>query len=411
MNMEKRAESMAAAVATAHDVDDPRAGRRLALEVRRALDGCSADWGILFASAHFEPRLSEIAAEVHERLELRALVGTTAEWTIGGAVEFESRPALVLWAAHMPGVRVGSFHVCQEDLLRLDTPGAWHDYLGVQPREQPNFVVLSDPFTVSTPGLLERLRQAYPRRPAVGGLASSGEEPGQNVLIFDGHTLRQGACGVWLAGNLTMDTIVSQGCRPIGRHMVITDGKRNVIRGLGGRPPLAVVIETLQECSEEDLSLIQTGDLLVGRVINEYQPHFARGDFLIRYPVGFERESGAMLINDVIRTGQTIQFHVRDRAAADDDLATLLAARPRTDAVGTLLFTCNGRGTRLFVGASHDARAVSAATRGRPLAGMCCAGEVGPIGHTSYVHGQTAVAAFFRPPAPAIENPVDEDAR
>ncbi len=406
--MEKTVESMTAAVAVARDAGDSGAGERLAAEVRAQLGGRRADWGILFASAHFEPILSKVAAAVFEQLEPCGLMGTTAEWAVAGAVEFESRPALTLWAAHMPGVRVRSFHVCQEDLLRLDTPAGWYELLDTEPGERPNFVVLADPFSLNAQGLLERLRQAYPHRPVVGGLASAGERPRENVMIFDGHVLRQGACGVALSGPLVMDTIVSQGCRPIGRHMVITDGRRNVIRRLGGRPPLAVVIETLQECSEEDLTLIQSGDLLVGRVINEHQRRFTSGDFLIRHPVGFERESGAMLINDIIRTGQTIQFHVRDSAAAAHDLAALLAARPRGDAAGALLFTCNGRGTRLFPDASHDARAVSRATGGRPLGGMCCAGEIGPIGRDSYVHGQTAVAAFFRPLSDAVENLVDE---
>jgi small ligand-binding sensory domain FIST len=216
-------------------------------------------------------------------------------------------------------------------------------------------------------------------------------------MIFEGQCLHHGLCGVALTGNIQIDTVVSQGCRPIGRHLVITEGERNVIRQLGGKPPLAVVIETLKQCSTRDIELARTGGLLVGRVIDEHQPSFARGDFLIRNPIGFEQESGAMMINDVIRIGQTIQFHVRDSESADHDLTSLLGARPRRVAAGALLFTCNGRGSRLFKERHHDARAVARACDALPVAGIFCAGEIGPVGRRNFLHGHTASVAFFRP--------------
>ncbi len=356
-----------------------------------------AHWCVLLASAHFEDELPAIAAEVYELLGPRAMIGTTAEWTIAGNVEYERQPAIVLFAGYMPEVRIGSFHISQEDLLRLSSRRSWYEQLDLPSTARPNFVLLGDPFTANMQLLLHRLDNAWPRRPAIGGLASAGEAPGQNIMIFDGHCLRHGICGIWLEGDVMMDTVVSQGCRPIGRYFVITEAQKNVIVELGGKPPLSVVLETLQQCSPRELELIQAGDLLIGRVIDENRPSFARGDFLIRHPIGFEKESGAMMINDIVRTGQTVQFQVRDSAAADDDLATLLAARQRRDVAGVLLFACNSRGTRLFNTPSHDARAVAEVTGGAPLAGMFSAGEVGPIARRNYLHGHTASIAFFRP--------------
>ena len=161
--------------------------------------------------------------------------------------------------------------------------------------------------------------------------------------------------------------------------------------------------ETLKGCSPHDLELARAGGLLVGRVINEYQPSFGRGDFLIRNPIGFEPRSGAIVLNDLVRTGQTIQFHVRDGASADDDLVSLLEARPRGAAAGALLFTCNSRGSRLFVDRHHDARAVTGACKSRPVAGLFCAGEIGPIGRRNYLHGYTACVGFLRPTDAASE--------
>jgi small ligand-binding sensory domain FIST len=401
--METQIDRMTVATAALHEAGRSDAGAALAREIIAQLGETRVDLCFLFATGHFDDELERIVSDIQDQLSPRAFVGTSGESVICNAVEYEQRPAVTLWAGHLPSVQATAFHLSQDDLERLDEPAAWHDHLNVPVDQRPSFVLLSDPFSVNLLEVLEGLEQAYPRRPAVGGVASAGEQPGQNTMIFQGHPLHHGLCGVALSGDIQIDTVVSQGCRPIGRHLVITEGERNVIRQLGGKPPLAVVIETLKQCSTRDIELARTGGLLVGRVIDEHQPRFARGDFLIRNPIGFEQESGAMMINDLVRIGQTVQFHVRDSQSADDDLMSLLGARPRTAAAGALLFTCSGRGSRLFKDRHHDARAVARACESLPVAGMFCAGEVGPVGHRNFLHGHTASVAFFRPATAAPE--------
>lgn len=370
---------------------------RLAAEVRAQLHGASCDWLLLFASAHFEDEFERIAGELLEELAPRAFIGTSSETVIGGDREYEGLPALAVWAAHLPGVRVSTFHLSQANLESWDTPAEWHDQLGTSPDDEPYFVLLADPFSINVLLALERLECAYPSRPAIGGLASAGEAPRENILIFDGHALREGMVGVALSGNVQIDTIVSQGCRPIGRTLVITRAEKNVIYQLGGRPPLNMVTDVLRNCTSRDVELARSHGLLVGRVINESQGHFATGDFLIRSPLGFDSSTGAMAVSDYVRAGQTIQFQVRDAESAAQELAVLLSAAPCERAAGALVFTCNGRGTRLFNDRSHDARALHTATRGVPQAGCFCAGEVGPIGGRNYLHGHTASVALIRP--------------
>ncbi|MGH6960714.1 MAG: FIST signal transduction protein, partial [Dongiaceae bacterium] len=376
--------------------------RELVAQVTPAEAGRTADLALLFASAHFEDELEKIAAEIHDLLRPRAFIGATGEAVIGGDQEFEHQPAITLWSAHLPGATATSFHLSEDELAGLDTAAGLQEHLGVRAEERPYFVMLGDPYTFSggVMGLLELLAQVYPGRPTIGGMASAAEQPGQNALVFDGQVLRHGLVGVALRGNVRVDTVVSQGCRPIGRHMVITKADRNVIYQLGGRPPLAVVSELLNECPPHDIELARARGLLVGRVINEYQKSFSRGDFLIRNPIGFDSNSGAMAVNDLVRTGQTIQFHVRDGESASEDLSLLLAAARREPAAGALLFSCNGRGTRLFAQRHHDARAVRTSCGGIPLAGFFCAGEIGPVGERNFLHGHTASLGLFRPAEP-----------
>lgn len=374
-------------------------------ELAGGLSGARADLAVLLASAHFEDELAGLAERLFERLAPRAMIGSTAEAIISGQYEYEGQPALVLWAASLPGAQVISFHLVQENLEQIETQQDLIERLGVPPEARPGFILLGDPFSFNALELLERLNEAYPGRPVIGGLASAGERPGQNVILFDGQALRSGLAGVALWGSVHMDAVVSQGCRPIGRPWVITRAERNVIYQLGGQAPLAVVMRLLEEIPPADRELARQRGLLIGRVINEQQPSFGRGDFLIRNPLGFDSRSGAMAVGDLVRPGQTVQFQVRDARSAAEDLDELLERAARARPVGALIFTCNGRGTRLFSDRHHDARAVADRCGPLPAAGMFCAGEIGPVLGRNYLHGHTASIGLFRPGQAAGEPP------
>ncbi|MDQ6799020.1 MAG: FIST C-terminal domain-containing protein [Actinomycetota bacterium] len=144
----------------------------------------------------------------------------------------------------------------------------------------------------------------------------------------------------------------------------------------------------------------------LGRVIDETKLDFDRGDFLVRTVVGADPEVGALAVGDVVDVGSTTQFQVRDANSADEDLRHLVAER---SADGALLFTCNGRGRNLFGTPDHDARIVSDSLDGAPLAGMFCAGELGPIGGRSFMHGFTASVVLFAVPAPDTSTIADTD--
>src|SRR5262249_27924620 len=151
-------------------------------------------------------------------------------------------------------------------------------------------------------------------------------------------------------GSVRVRSVVSQGCRPIGRPYVITRCEANVIQEMGGKPPLVCLQEIFDSLSDKEKLQVRRG-LHLGRALSEYQDEFQRGDFLVRNVIGADPNTGAVAVGDYMRPGQTVQFHIRDEVSADDDLRTLLrpvgAAEERAKSRGALLFTCNGRGTRL----------------------------------------------------------------
>jgi small ligand-binding sensory domain FIST len=62
---------------------------------------------------------------------------------------------------------------------------------------------------------------------------------------------------------------------------------------------------------------------------------------------------------------------------------------------GALVFSCNGRGSSMFGTPGHDAMAVQRELHGAPAAGFFAAGEIGPVGSRSFLHGFTATVAVF----------------
>ena len=385
----------AAALSTA-----PQAGHALEEVCGQARDRLPGepDLAVLFFSAHHLETADVLSRTVRERLSPRRLLGCVGEAVIGTGREVEQGPALSLWLARWPRpVSADPFHLVLERTADGPSLLGWPDALTGADPAQAALLLLGDPFTFPADLCLRQVNEASRGLRVLGGMASGIRGPGRCRLLLDGAVHDQGAVGVLLRGPVGLRPLVSQGCRPIGRPLVITRAQDNIILELGGRPPLEQLRELWQGLAPEDRELVRQG-LHVGRVINEYQGEFHRGDFLVRNVLGLDQESGALAITDRVRVGQTVQFHVRDAETADEDLHELLqidlSAHEKRPG-GALLFSCNGRGTRLFPQPHHDARAVRGEAGEIPLTGFFAQGELGPVGGQNFIHGFTASLVLF----------------
>jgi small ligand-binding sensory domain FIST len=320
-------------------------------------------------------------------LDPRAFIGAAAVAVLGGDRGVEDGPGLALWVGRLPGA-VTPVHLTAEP-----TEDGWQ-VTGL-PAElldtAGSLVLIADPFTMPVSDVLQSLRASHPGLPVIGGLASAARGPGGNRLVIGGRVAAHGAVGLVLDPAATPATVVSQGCRPIGHPFTVTDAERQIIRALAGRPALERLMETVGALDPVDRALAAQG-LLCGIVIDERNLDHGRGDFLIRGLVGADRSVGAIAVAGEVPVGATVQFQVRDAATAGEDLTVLLTGR---DAEAALVFTCNGRGADMFGDANHDA-AIVHGLLGGAVAGMFCAGEVGPIAGHNALHGFTASMALFR---------------
>jgi small ligand-binding sensory domain FIST len=358
------------------------------------------DLVVAFASAELVED-ADVAALIHARLPGAVLVGCSGGGIIGANHEVEQGPALSLTGAVLPGARLVPFHV---DVSQFPAPGAspeeWHSLIGVPVQERLSLLVISDPFTCDSAALVAGLDRAYPGVLKVGGLASGSRARGSTRLFLGGQSWRTGAVGLALMGNVVVDTIVAQGCRPIGTPMLVTRCEGNVLLQLNERPPLAVLREIHQTLDARDQELFRHS-LFIGIEMKQDQVEYQQGDFLVRNIVGVDPESGAIAVGATLQPYQAVQFHLRDARTAAEDLTRHLqryqagqgmAGSPQ----GALLFSCLGRGMHLYGRPDHDTSLFASTLGPIPLGGFFCNGEIGPVGGTTFLHGYTSAFALFR---------------
>ncbi len=352
---------------------------------------------VLFISTEYPAIDASIAQQLGDLLGPTALIGTTAESVVGVGQEVEQQPAVSLWLAQLGDTDITSMYLQLERTSDGASIVGWPDSLADQWPEDALMLLLGDPFSFPADVMLERLNEDRPGTCVVGGMASGGAAPGDSRLFFGPELHTSGAVAIMLSGSLTTTTVVSQGCRPIGQHLIVTKTEGNLVQQIGGKPALLQLKEIFDTLSTSEQQMVQNG-LHLGRVVNAYQDHFEQGDFLVRNVTGIDPNDGTIAVGDFFRPGQTVQFHVRDHVTADEEMRQLLAAvrdgaRPTPQA--GLLFTCNGRGSRLFPEPHHDAALIQKYFGDIPLAGFFAAGELGPVSGTNFMHGFTASTVLF----------------
>lgn len=378
------------------------------------------DLAFVFVSVAFASEYERLLPLLQAHMPTARIVGCSGSGVIGMDDDFpseiEAGPALSLTVAHLPNVNINSFHLTQADLPDLDSPPqVWIDLIGIDPSEQPGFVLMADPFSAGTNELLQGLDFAYPEATKVGGLAGIERSSRYSGLFCNQQLHREGIVGVALSGEIVLEAIVAQGCRPIGDLYRVSEGDRNImvklepdeLSGSGqaqtSQTPLEILQTLFQSMDDEDRALMQNA-LFIGVAQSGFKANLTRRDFLIRNLVGVDPQNGAIAVADKIRPGMRVQFHMRDAQTSEEDLEAMLrryrverletqlaGSEKGCSPVGTLLFSCTGRGEGLYDEPNFDSDLFEKYLGPLPVGGFFCNGEIGPVGGSTFLHGFTSV--------------------
>jgi len=379
----------ASAIATAERIED--AVDAAAESITEELGSIRPDLAVVFITDHYAPWFGRLAAIVRRSFPSALLYGCSVGGAIGGGVEVEHEPALSLTVGALPGVDITPFH------LGEDSAG-WKRSVSVTAGDDPAFLLLPCPLSCPVEEVLTWMDDRWPGAIKVGGLASGGmtaRGPASNTLFLGDDRLTGGAVGLAFTGDVAVDTVVAQGCRPVGSPLFVTRAERNVAYELDGEPALVALERLHASLPPADRQLFRHS-LFLGVVMREQQT-YRRGDFLIRNLLGVDPGSGAIAVAAPLSTGMVVQFHLRDAVTSAQDLNDMLTQHDHVLPAGGLLFSCVGRGRLLYGRANHDSdvfRQVMGA--GVPLGGFFCNGEIGPVQRRTYLHGYTSSFALFR---------------
>lgn len=366
--------------------------RATAEELRTDLDAAPAV-AIAFTSAGYTPHLADFQEVVTVHGRVPVVTGCTGSGLIGTGREAELAEGFSLIFLHLPQANVRAVPLSQAQVESAGEPAAfWRDAGG---KSSSAWLAFADPFRFDAESWLRGWNAAYPGVPCLGGLAS-GRHGEAGVTVF-GPDIGQTPEAVALAlEGVRVQTIVSQGCRPIGEAMPVTRADEHLLLEIGSRPAYQVLEQAFNTLDEADKQRAR-GNLFAGLAVDEYRENFGRGDFLVRNILGADPATGVVVVGTRPRAGQTLQYQLRDAASAEDELQALLEplAQEEDKPVASLLFCCNGRGKGLFGAPDHDAKLIADKLGPLPSAGFFCNGEIGPVGGTNFLHSYTASLALI----------------
>jgi small ligand-binding sensory domain FIST len=386
--------------ASAIDTDPslPAAVTHAAGKVFAGLGKQEPDLLIVFVSAQHAGHFEEISQLLRREFESSYFFGCCAAGVIGAGREIEDRPAVSLTGAILPGVRMKGIHLDAAQVPPVFAePRVWEDALHLTASQQPSFVILADPFSFETETFVKGLDRVYPSATKIGGLASGARQVGGTALYMGDEIHRSGAITLALTGNVQIDAIVAQGCRPVGDPMFVTMSHENLIRELDGHSPRDVLASLFEQLSATDRELLSQA-LFLGLAMRQDANQYVPGDFLIRNIMGMDPQSGALWVNAHIPVNSVVQFHLRDASTSAYDLERVLTqyrSARRTDSGGVLLFSCAGRGFGLYGQNDHDSNAFRRLIADVPIGGFFGNGEIGPVQNATYLHGYTSAFAVF----------------
>jgi len=355
-----------------------------------------------FAQLFTTPECSRHAKDIMEIVQIYAhaptIVGCSASGLIADQQEIEGEAGFCIALHHFPETQVRALHL---PLHLFDTPQRVEQLrtaLGPAPQDVNAWTLFASSESIGSEAWLPDWDQATERHTTIGGFACADPNGNESTLYLNGAVLTEGAVALGLEGAVTIEPLVSQGCRPVGSPWIITQAHDNVIHQIGNRPILEVLRDTLENMSHKEQQQAR-GNIFIGLVLDEYKNNFRAGDFLVRNLAAIDPKTGAVAIATPLRIGQNLQFQIRDATTASADFEQHLQAKAKALSgraiYGSCLCDCIGRGTSLYGVPDHDVGIIHDIYPDLPIVGLFCNGEFGPSKNRTLLHGYAASLGLF----------------
>src|SRR5687767_7975750 len=356
------------------------------------------DLAIAFVSAAYGTAVERLPQLLRPLFGDCLLLGCNAGGLIGGGTEEEEEPGIALLCGRLPDSVLTCRHLEQATLPPLVASREhWWRLLDLAPESEASFILLADPATLDAESCSRGLDRAFPGSAVVGGLTSGVLEAGASRLVGGDEVHRTGGMLLALSGNVSIDPVLAQGCRPVGDPLFVTACDGNLIAELDGRRPRDILTSLFGSLDEADRSRFSES-LCIGLALPGPRQTVGAGDFLMRNVLGLDPDSGSLWIGSRIAPNAIVQFHLRDGESASDELERRLAAslEGALPPSAALLFACAGRGRQMFGVSGHDSGTLRRMVD-VPVAGMFSAGEIAPVQGATFVHGYSSVFGLIRP--------------
>jgi len=359
--------------------------QQTAARARRHIGG-NADIAFVFVSCDYQDSLADLVELVQIHAHCPRVVGASSGGIIGVGREEEQQSGFSIIVLRLPHTEI-----CAVEMPGVEKHAIWDRVKDWNATDCSGWILLGNPTRIGE-DWMSHWNSLIGSTPTYGGLAS-GSQKAESLFVFNEHGVCEGAAlAIGFRGGVKLSGLVSQGCRPIGEPLTITRADQNLIHQLASQnayEQLQAAFNTLSQTQKQNAQ----GNILVGLAMSEYLEDFRTGDFLVRSILGGDPGNGVLAVGAMPRVGQTLQFQLRDREAADMELREMLQQKhdelPKAP-FATLLFSCGGRGKQLFGESHHDAGLFESAFGQVPLAGFFCNGEIGTVGDKAYLHGFTA---------------------
>lgn len=350
-----------------------------------------ADLAIVFATINYQVEYQELYRAVQANSSCDELIGCSGMSVLTSAGEFEGEPAIavmVIRAEELSAIAFAAQGTESEMSAQIQ------EQIRPEMHDDALLVIFPDIRAINPAELVSQIGDDGAALPIVGA-AVSGDATGAQMYHWKGEqATERGVTGVLLTGNLTTEIGVAQGCQPIGKPKEVTKVEGRVIFELDSEPALENFKGTLQLLTQDDIRR-SGGTVFVGIAMDAENRAPTRGDFLIRNLVGINEEHAAIAVSEEVTEGQLVQFHLRNPAAAAEEIRAIIArlaekTQSQPPAFG-LYFNCLGRGKGLYGTANHDIGVIQDKFPGLPIIGFFGNSEFAPIGGRNFAHAYTGV--------------------